>query len=619
MYTVPVGEKDMRHFVVLIAVCLMASSTALAQISPIQMSILPNGRSGGINEPVTYFATIVSTSQEALTCAPRFGGGLGGLPEGITGTATFTPWNGATFTGAQNAPVVIPAGGRQDYVVGLTLTREFSGPVYAFMRCENGGGDIFDVPRLEYVNDFLIRTRTGDQPDILVVSDTLSNDGVARVGSTGPRAALTTVSAINIGEDASVVWVRPEITGFSLLDSNLQTRICEINAVGQCQGPQLPELRLTNWVNGETRFFAARTFIPGGVSVPFFPGVLRLGILFDDSESLASDSIAHDGLDSPTAYKTPGVFITEIALFAPSIAEVETALPVFIGQCASRLDDDMSGLTANEGGVLAVTTDTTDEDGMATFHGYLRINDANLESYNQPIRIDYDVEGPATMHVLGTGNADQQASDTTMTVTVADVVGGVRISWPADPSAINMFGGAGSSQCSWVPPAGSQTVYDEWLSTTAGEWSCADTFAGDTCDGSVIVSADGDTSSVHFDADDDSEEDQDEAEIDIGKPPAQNVANAIVAFFGIYPNTGGDQSVEEPAALTQDVPFGLAVPSAYRPGNQGGVVADCLAIMVEGLPATEGDPQTANSDAGVFLLERPDGFINDRERIDCIP
>ena len=31
------------------------------------------------------------------------------------------------------------------------------------------------------------------------------------------------------------------------------------------------------------------------------------------------------------AFKTPGVYIKEVSLFPPSVAEVETAIPAFIG------------------------------------------------------------------------------------------------------------------------------------------------------------------------------------------------------------------------------------------------------------------------------------------------
>src|SRR5258706_3194950 len=44
-------------------------------------------------------------------------------------------------------------------------------------------------------------------------------------------------------------------------------------------------------------------------------------------------------------YKTPGVYIEEIALFPPSVAQVETAIPAFIGYTQKAIDDDGSSLT----------------------------------------------------------------------------------------------------------------------------------------------------------------------------------------------------------------------------------------------------------------------------------
>jgi uncharacterized protein len=43
-----------------------------------------------------------------------------------------------------------------------------------------------------------------------------------------------------------------------------------------------------------------------------------------------------------TSYKTPGVYLEEIAKFPPSVAEVETAIPVFVGHTrkADRLIPD---------------------------------------------------------------------------------------------------------------------------------------------------------------------------------------------------------------------------------------------------------------------------------------
>ena len=44
------------------------------------------------------------------------------------------------------------------------------------------------------------------------------------------------------------------------------------------------------------------------------------------------------------AYKTPGVYIEEIASFPPSVAAVETAIPAFIGYTAQALDENANSL-----------------------------------------------------------------------------------------------------------------------------------------------------------------------------------------------------------------------------------------------------------------------------------
>jgi len=45
------------------------------------------------------------------------------------------------------------------------------------------------------------------------------------------------------------------------------------------------------------------------------------------------------------AYKTPGVYIKEISLFPPSVAQVETAIPAFVGYTEQALDADGKDIT----------------------------------------------------------------------------------------------------------------------------------------------------------------------------------------------------------------------------------------------------------------------------------
>ena len=40
-----------------------------------------------------------------------------------------------------------------------------------------------------------------------------------------------------------------------------------------------------------------------------------------------------------TSYKTPGVYVEEISTFPPSVAQVETAIPAFVGYTETALKD----------------------------------------------------------------------------------------------------------------------------------------------------------------------------------------------------------------------------------------------------------------------------------------
>ena len=48
-----------------------------------------------------------------------------------------------------------------------------------------------------------------------------------------------------------------------------------------------------------------------------------------------------------TSYKTPGVYIEEIVKFPPSVAQVETAIPAFIGyteKATNKIKGDLKGV-----------------------------------------------------------------------------------------------------------------------------------------------------------------------------------------------------------------------------------------------------------------------------------
>jgi phage tail sheath protein FI len=48
-----------------------------------------------------------------------------------------------------------------------------------------------------------------------------------------------------------------------------------------------------------------------------------------------------------TSYKTPGVYVEEISKFPPSVAQVETAIPAFIGyseKATNKIKGDLKGI-----------------------------------------------------------------------------------------------------------------------------------------------------------------------------------------------------------------------------------------------------------------------------------
>ncbi|MBL7752735.1 MAG: phage tail protein, partial [Chitinophagaceae bacterium] len=45
-----------------------------------------------------------------------------------------------------------------------------------------------------------------------------------------------------------------------------------------------------------------------------------------------------------TALKTPGVYVNEISIFPPSVAQVPTAIPAFIGYTERRVDENGESL-----------------------------------------------------------------------------------------------------------------------------------------------------------------------------------------------------------------------------------------------------------------------------------
>lgn len=141
-----------------------------------------------------------------------------------------------------------------------------------------------------------------------------------------------------------------------------------------------------------------------------------------------------------TAYKTPGVYVEEIVKFPPSVAQVETAIPAFIGyteKATNKIKGDLKGIPTRITSMLE----------YETFFGFAKpettidvtINDNEVDgetvqsivvdqpSSREPFLMYYSMQmyfanggGPCYITSIGRYGSDLDASDTQVTGIVAD-------------------------------------------------------------------------------------------------------------------------------------------------------------------------------------------------------
>lgn len=375
---------------VIITVCVLAG-TATAQVSPVQVSFLPSGRAGVPDAPITIFGTVVNSSDEDMDCAPQtiF---MGELPEGVTGLFRMSAMDGGAVVGGPNQTVTVPDGGSQDYLVEITVDADFYGRASApRIRCV-GATEVGNTYRYPLVNDILLDVSSSAQPDIIMIGDTLSRDDVARVGTSGPRGALLSVAAVNIGDPGADLEVFPAIAGFPALNRATEIMICEIDAAGACMAPEGESVTVAAWPTNEIRFFAIRARFPREVGAPFYPDLIRLfAAVRETSADGGHPKIA--GLSAPqgrfdieigeVAATSGGIQIGRIPLHRDDPADPEAEPPVHIMSCALRFDVDTSGaLTGMQNGRIVLQPDGL---GGAMAAGWIETFDGrHAISWEQP-------------------------------------------------------------------------------------------------------------------------------------------------------------------------------------------------------------------------------------------
>src|SRR5262245_59853426 len=114
-----IGPKVVAGFLMTLSLLLALAPPGSAQ--SLVASILPSSRSVQVGVPATAFATVINTGQTSATgcsISPRTS-----VPAGFSYQTTDSATNQAT--GTPNAPVDIPAGVAQSFVLAFTPTAPF--------------------------------------------------------------------------------------------------------------------------------------------------------------------------------------------------------------------------------------------------------------------------------------------------------------------------------------------------------------------------------------------------------------------------------------------------------------------------------------------------------------
>ncbi|MEE2566211.1 hypothetical protein [Hyphobacterium marinum] len=572
-----------------ILVAVLTACAANAQ-SAVNWSILPNVRTGAPNEDLTFFATIANGSDVEMTCQPRFGG-LFVRPGGVSGQARFYTFDG-TDTGASfNQPVAIPAGADQDFVVSLSTNRAYAGEIIIPLFCTDPDNVPLDLPRIPLVNDFNVMIAPGNPPDIIMITDTLSQDGVARVGETGPHAALMTVAAVNIGEDATNVRILPGLSGFSTLNDGIAPTICETDADGVCNAVEARFAQIALWRENEIRTFAVRARVPVELGVPFYPDELRMDVGATDDE---------------VDFYTPLITLFGRSGVAMDVERQTGTGPTPVQQCNYDQVADAGGSFSREDGII-VFDERINPDGNLSGLGYFRQSQNQFDSRFEdltPFRLALPDgnSGDTQMTVFGMGPGSAQTDDDVANVNVqtrAD--GSLVISWNANPGFSNDFEVKGRLRCAGAPaqprqprlftPEALAEIYDIDPSINGLELEEEIAWREGTSEAEM-----GELTKLYGD-------------------PATNVADAImgalIIFSGGRPGGPSPGNPDSSQAIADGDAIGILVPSRYSDPESGASVIDCATLMLTGVQENEQTASTRN--ASVSILTRSGVAFDDAE------
>ncbi len=240
-------------------------------------AVLPGARSVAINQPATAFATVINASSQTLSgCQIRMPGNTqASIPADFQFRASDANNN---FIAPPNQPMTVPAGGRQDFVFGITPRGAMNSNDLGMVFICDGTLPAQSIPGL---NTFILSAASSPSPDMVAIGVTLSNDGI--VSLPGPSGLnLFVASVINIGAPDSITATVDD-GGRGL---PLAVTLCQTNpSTGACINPTTPggQVVFSSATNGIATFTIT---VQGNGNIPFDPANNRLFMRFKTADGV---------------------------------------------------------------------------------------------------------------------------------------------------------------------------------------------------------------------------------------------------------------------------------------------------------------------------------------------
>jgi hypothetical protein len=257
-------------------VSILLNGTGLATSGPLLAAVLPSSRSVQINTAATAFATIINTGQTlALSCS---------IAPANNVLATFlyqTTDSTNQVTGLANAPVNIPAGAAQSFVMAITPVTPIAPTDVSFdFACANTDPAPVNVG----LNTLLLSASNTPVPDIVALGATLPPDpGIVNISGVNGTGVFG-VATVNVGASGAITASAD--TGSANLPVNIS--LCQTNpATAQCISGIGPSVTTQINANATPTF---GIFVQGAGNVSFDPAGNRIFVRFKDDGAVTRGS-----------------------------------------------------------------------------------------------------------------------------------------------------------------------------------------------------------------------------------------------------------------------------------------------------------------------------------------